>query len=250
MPIGCRPSAIASAISLRMPALSRDRIVEGPFEVLRPLARGHQDHELAQRRAHRGVEAQVVAHRARERHHLRAVHQRLEGAEHRPLARRLEVGRGLLLLGRILRGRNGRQAILGMGERPERERQCASEKDRTGIHRHRGLLGFLTTRESTVRTKHRRPPLPSRATTRIGTTPHGRECIQGTARRRLAADRLVARARERVHRRDRRHRRLRLAADRRRARAQRRAFDPRAACRRWPPIPRIRSCGWSKAMRR
>ncbi len=93
-----------------------------PFVVLCPLAGGDQDGELAQHAPDRGVEPQVVAHRPRVVHQLRAVHHRFERTEHRHLARCLEVLGRLLLLVRVLFRGNRRQPFLGEGGVDERRR--------------------------------------------------------------------------------------------------------------------------------
>ena len=60
------------------PALLRERRVRVPLVVLRPLARGDENRELAQPRRQHALEAQVVAHRPGAVHHLGTAQQRPE----------------------------------------------------------------------------------------------------------------------------------------------------------------------------
>ena len=96
------------------PFTLRDRRMHVPLVVLRPVARGQQDDELAQARRQGAAEADVVADVAGAVHHLGAAEQHHERpAEAVGVAGRLELLDGGLLLRGHLVLRQRRHAVLG-----------------------------------------------------------------------------------------------------------------------------------------
>ena len=99
---------------LAQAGLERELIVRVPLVVLRPVARGDQDRELAQARREDALEAQVVAHRARPVHDLGAAEQRHERPARRSALRAARnSSTACCCASRHLLRRNRRQAILG-----------------------------------------------------------------------------------------------------------------------------------------
>ncbi|MNT59437.1 hypothetical protein D3C72_1969510 [compost metagenome] len=91
--------------------LQRDGRVDGPFHLLVPLPRRHQDGQLRQPRADRAAVAQVLAHALRALHQLRTAYQRHKGTVQRA-ARAVDdgLGGGLLLRCELREG-NGAEAF-------------------------------------------------------------------------------------------------------------------------------------------
>ena len=108
---GRSPAAIAATIAGIEARRQRGRLVRVPFVVRRPMASGHEDRHLAQRRRQRGVEADLrpellgeVAHERRAQHDVeRPVRRRSRAVEN-------VAHHGLLLL-RELRPRQRRKPI-------------------------------------------------------------------------------------------------------------------------------------------
>ncbi len=102
-----------------------------PLVLLRPAPRRQQDHELAQPRRQRALEPEIVAHRARAAHHLRAAQQRHERTRDVDRARGLEfLDRLLLRIGQPVR-RNRRHPVLRRARRRHRRRS----RRRASVHR-------------------------------------------------------------------------------------------------------------------
>src|SRR2546422_898537 len=90
----------------------RQRVMDAPFELLRPLARDDQHHEFAQPGLQRALVAQVFAHFLKAVHQLGAAQQRNERSAHAAARPGSELCGSLFLRWRHALGRQRRHAVL------------------------------------------------------------------------------------------------------------------------------------------